>query len=158
MSLSDTALRASIAQQTSEVFLVFATFTHESLDEPIRVVNNNEPIVRSDGTYWPWPFDIEWPENADDSNYTATLTMDNIDTIITRKLDALQGEPPLCTMFEALASSPNNIEFGPIELELQGSSYNQSTMSLSLGIKLDVSNTQYPRRSYLPSNSPSLQF
>lgn len=155
MPLSEAAARASLAPQTGEVFLAYLKVTHPDID-PIRIVNNNEPITRADGEYAPWPFNVEWPESADDANVAMTVTLDNIDRGVTDLIRGLTGAPPACEIGVVLASSPDVVEFGPYSMSVLGADYDELTISLTLGRDEDPLNLQVPRQRYLPSNSPGL--
>ena len=59
--VSDTALRAMLAQETAEVFVPLLRIEHDSLSEPIRLAYNTESVTRTDGEYKPYPFKINLP-------------------------------------------------------------------------------------------------
>lgn len=156
MSLSETAVRASLAQQTGEVFLAYLKIEHESFAEPIRIVNNNAPITRADGEYMPWPFAPDWPDSADDTNVAMRITIDNIDTSITKLIRDIVGAPPTCEVGVMLANTPDVVEFGPYKMSIVSATYDQLTIAIQLGREEDPMNLQVPRQRYIPSNSPGL--
>jgi len=74
--------------------------------------------VRTDGTYLPYPFQINLPTQSDDEVPTVSLTVDNTDLTVNDKIRTLSG-PPTVTFSVVLASSPNTEEAGPFEMQLQ---------------------------------------
>ena len=45
------------------VFLSSLRITHPDLADPIRIVNNTEPVQRADGEYVPWSFEAPLPDD-----------------------------------------------------------------------------------------------
>lgn len=50
-----------LAQETAEVFVPLLRIEHADLAAPILLAYNTEPVVRADGTYLPYPFQINLP-------------------------------------------------------------------------------------------------
>lgn len=55
------ALQAMMSQETAEVFVPLLRIEHASLPAPILLAYNTESVVRTDGTYLPYPFQIHLP-------------------------------------------------------------------------------------------------
>lgn len=149
------ALRAMMAQDTAEVFIPCLTIAHPDLDAPILLAYNTEPVVRTAGTFLPYPFQINLPPQSDEETATVQLTVDNTDLAVNEKLRTLQGRPEV-TLEVVLASSPNVVEAGPFPMQLQGIVADAGSIQGTLGQEDDIFSQQVPGVLYLPTNSPGL--
>lgn len=153
-TVSPTALQAMLARETDEVFLVCMRISHSSFGT-IRVVNNTEPVVRDDGTYLPYPFNLILPSDTDEQVPEITVQFDNIDGSIAQAIRTISGRP--AASFDViLASSPNTIEAGPFEFAILSAQDDAMMISCTLGFEEDVLNQSIPKGNYNPSNSPGL--
>ena len=153
--VSQRALQAMLAQETPEVFLCCLTINHPSLDPPIRLVCNNEPLVRDAGTFQPYPFRITLPDQRDDQIPQVHVNVDNVDLAVNAQISTLVGMPT-CTLEVVLASQPDTVEAGPFEFNLQTATSTADTIDGTLGYEDDVFAQQVPGQNYLPSNSNGL--
>ena len=153
--VSATALQAMLAQDTPEVFIPLLRIEHPDLDAPILLAYNTEPVVRSDGTYLPYPFQINLPKQSEDEIPTVSLTVDNTDLTVNDKIRSLVGQPSV-TFSVVLASSPEVEEAGPFAMSLQNAQADMNTISGTLGQEMDIFSQQVPAQQYLPTNSPGL--
>lgn len=153
--LSATALQAVMAQNTAEVFLSLLRIEHPDLAEPVLLVYDSQVLVRSDGTYMPYPFQILLPEQSDTQVPTVTLTVDNASLEVNNQIRSLVG-PPKVTFMVVLASSPEVVEAGPFEMSLLSAVVNAGSISGTLGQEMDIFGQQVPGPMYLPSNSAGL--
>lgn len=150
--LSANAAKAILARETEEVFLCLLTLEHPDISPAIRLVNNTEPVTRSDGTYQPYPFEAVLPEDTDTGRPQVTIRIDNIDREVTRKLRELSGVPK-CTLRVVLASSPEVTEMGPFEFSVLSAEYDVMLINVTLGYEEDFLNQAIPAQTYTPSNS-----
>jgi hypothetical protein len=60
-------------------------------------------VVRTDGTYLPYPFQINLPVQSDEEIPQVTLTVDNTDLSVNDKIKTLVGQPSV-TFMVVLAS------------------------------------------------------
>lgn len=60
--VSPVALQAMLAQSTDEVFVACLRLDHPSFIEPVRLAYNTEALVRADGIYYPYGFDLTLPD------------------------------------------------------------------------------------------------
>lgn len=155
-SVSSTALRAMLAQETDEVFLVCLTIDHSSFDDPILVVNDMQPLVRAAGTFEPFAFDITLPSETEDQVPQVQLTIDNVDRLIVEKIRLISAERPHVRMEVVLASSPDVVEAGPFDFAILSATYNANVVTAVMGFEDDLLNTAFPGDLYTPSNSPGL--
>lgn len=153
--VSAAALRAMLAQETAEVFLPCLTIAHPDLDAPILLVYNTEILHRTAGDFMPYPFQINLPTQSDEEVGTVTLTADNTDLEVNRKIRALVGQPTV-TLEIVLASSPNVVEAGPLMMRLLTITGDASTLRGTLGTENDIFSQLVPGQQYLPPSSPGL--
>jgi hypothetical protein len=123
------ALRAAmLASQTSEVLLTFLTITHTDLVSPIRVVNNNEDVVRDTYTFTRFPFRIVLPVDKNGEIGAATLTISAVDRAITTAIRSI-NTPAEVTIAVALASDPSNAELEMGTFEWRGIAYDADSVT-----------------------------
>lgn len=144
-----------MAQDTAEVFVPLLKIEHASLASPILLAYNTEPVVRTEGTYLPYPFQINLPDDDDSETPEVSLTVSNTDLEVSNAVLALVGQPDI-TFMVVLASSPNTIEAGPFPMKLATASITTDAITSTLGQEQDIFTQQVPGRSYLPSNSPGM--
>ena len=149
------ALQAMMAQETAEVFIPLLLIEHADLDASILLAYNTEPVVRTDGTYLPYPFKINLPPQSDDEIPEVSLTVDNTDLAVNNKIRTLVGQPDV-TFMVVLASSPNTVEAGPFRMKLANATGTAETITGTLGQEGDIFSQQVPGQQYLPTNSPEL--
>ena len=153
--VSLTALQAMMAQETAEVFVPLLRIEHPDLDAAILLAYNTEQVVRADGTYLPYPFQINLPAQSDEDVPEVSLTVDNTDLEVNDKIKTLVGQPEV-TFMVVLASSPNTVEAGPFVMKLANAQGTADSISGTLGQEGDIFAQQVPAQQYLPTNSPGL--
>lgn len=128
--LSAAATAAIMAEETEEVFLTLVKIDHEDLAEPIRVVNNIEPIERTeDGVlveYVGLPFEIEFPDEGERPG-EARISVDNVDRRIVEAIRSIQS-PPSVEVRVVLASQPDIVEYELTGLSLRDVPYDVATV------------------------------
>lgn len=152
--LSPTAAQAIVARETEQVFLCLLELSHPDITT-IRIANNTEAVVRTDGTFQPYPFEVVLPDDSDAGVAPVQLRVDNIDRSVTRALRNLSGVPR-CKLRVVLASNPNVDEIGPFDFRVTDFAYDAMTITATIGPDTDLLNTQVPAQSYVPSTSPGL--
>ena len=153
-SLSLAARRAVNAQETAEVFLLLLTLDHPDLAEPIRVVNNLEPIISRGHSFVAYPFEIALPDEDPDTVARVTLRIDNVDREIVRSLRSITS--PLSVSLEVvMAASPDTVEAGPFNMTLAAAEYDALTVTGELAFE-DVLNEPFPGHSYVPGEYPGI--
>lgn len=153
-AVSINAMRAMLAQETGEVFLVCITITHPSITTQ-RLVNNTQPLVRAAGTYNPCPMQLTLPSERADQLPQVNLVLDNIDRTVLEQIRTITGVPAV-TMEVVLASSPDTVEAGPFDFSLLSATYDVLVINGVLGYMDDILNQQVPAQNYTPTNSPGL--
>jgi hypothetical protein len=152
--LSPTAAQAVLARETGEVFLVLLKIEHPSIT-PIRIVNNTETVVITDGTYNPYPFEAVLPDDTDNPSPLVQLRIDNCDRAVIEQIRSIVGVPT-CTMSVVLASNPNVVEVGPFVFSILHADYDALTINARIGYEEDFLNQAVPAQSYTPTNSQGL--
>lgn len=153
-AVSVNALRAMLAQETGEVFLVCITITHPSIVTQ-RLVNDAQPLVRTAGTYTPCPMQMTLPAQRSDQIPQVNLVIDNVDRTVLEQIRTVAGIPQV-VMEVVLASSPDVVEAGPFDFALMSATYDVMTITGVLGYMDEVLNQKVPADEYTPTNSPGL--
>lgn len=143
-----------LAQHTSEVFVPCLRIQHPGLDT-IRVCYNTEKLVRADGDYLPYPFQITLPNQREDEIPRVKVTIDNTDLSVNEAIRSLVGAP-VVTFDVVLSSSPDMIEAGPFYFDLQQATADANTIQGSLGQDESTFNQLFPGQQYTPVNSKGL--
>lgn len=154
MTVSATFKAAVLAQETDEVPLVLLTIDHDSLDAPLRFVNNPVDIESNGETYTAFPFEFQLPPASPDSLPFAQLTIDNVDRQI---VEAVRSIPTAPTVSAAviLASDPDTIEAPLPEFYLFNIQYDQLTVTGTLVVST-LDDEPFPAWSFMPSFFPGL--
>lgn len=158
--VSARALRAMLAQETGEVFLVCLTISHPTLEAPYYLVNDYNPLTRTVGgepvEFTPFAFDVSMPAEQDDQLPQPTLTIDNIDNEILRAIRNIPGERPKIRMELILASQPDTVEAGPFDFSILSNNYSDASIQGMVGFEDDLLNTAFPGDTFTPTNSKGL--
>lgn len=153
MSQSTAWLAMIFARWSKERQPVLLQIEHPMLDATIRIANRTDvPIVSGGETFVPWPFVLTLP-NDSAAGPSARLRTLNVDRSLGFKLRALR-EPPTCTFFLVLASSPGTIEFEFAGFELAPITVKDVWIEGDL-TRDDISNRPYPRQRITPQLVPS---
>jgi len=152
--LSPAAAASALAPQTAEVWVTCLTISGAGLDT-IRICNDSVPAVRAGGTFQPYAFEAELPEDTEDWNGTIPVRIDNVDRAVSRKVRAYAGIPS-CRLEVVLASSPNTVEMGPFDFSVLTADSDETTLVLSLGYAEGFLDQAVPAQTYTPSTSPGL--
>jgi hypothetical protein len=150
---TEAAREQAVAQHSDDPFLVLLTLTHETLDEPIYVVRNREPVVSNGRTFIAYPFEIELPTDTDEAPQ-ARITIANVSRRIGRALEKLVT-PPMAKIELALASSPDVIERTYEGFEISNVSWTATQMTATLQVR-HYWDEPWPRKRVTPSKFPGL--
>ena len=153
--ISAAAMQAVLAQNTPDVFTPCLSINHPTFANPIRLAFNTEVLHRAAGDYMPYAFQIDLPNQHDDSLPQVKLTVDNVDLQVNDAIRTLQG-PPTVTMDVVMASSPDTVEIGPFNYSLQSATANADTIQGVLGFEEDIFSQSCPGQTYTPISSPGL--
>lgn len=153
-AVSASAVRAIISRETDKVFVALLLIEHPSI-APVRICSDTAQIVRSDGTYLPFPFEFVLPEDTEGEIPRAAVKLDNVNREIVKQLSTIEGKPTVTFML-VLADTPEVVEYGPAEFLMADAAWNVLTITGTLAYQEDIWMQQVPGQSYTPSNSPGL--
>lgn len=112
---------------------------HDSLETPLYFTDNNESLTYEGNTYQPYFFKFEAPEENDDTDGSAVLTIGSVDQQmidLVRSVDP--ANPPTVTVVavwvENWQSEPVFSKLSGYKFIIAGVDWNASTMSLTLGL------------------------
>lgn len=112
---------------------------HNSLPAPLYLTDNNRPLTYESHTYQPYFFKFEAPEESDDTDGSAVLTIGSVDQQmidLVRSVDP--ANPPTVTVeavwIENWQSQPVFSKLVGYKFIIVGTEWNASTMSLTLGV------------------------
>lgn len=126
-NVSTTFRSASNAVETGEIWLTLLTLDHPSLDDPIRLVNNNEPLLSRGDLYNAFAFEVELPEQSPESVGEATIRIDNTARDIITILRSI-ASPPVVSLEIVLASAPDVVEISFTGLVLRDTKYDAGSI------------------------------
>lgn len=153
-NVSLSAIQASLAQQTSEVYLILLQIDHVSLGTPLRFVNNNENITSNSNEYTAFPFEAVMPDDQDSKEPTAEIRIDNVSRQLIDEIRSIQT-PPTITLSVILASSPDTVEWGPLEFLTRGVFYDAGRIVIRLSYSV-FAREPFPYIAFDQSNFPGM--
>lgn len=148
------AMRAAMSQHTAEVYLVLCKIEHPNLPSPIYLVNNNENITSNGILYRAFPFEAVLPDDQEAREPTAEIRIDNISRELMDEIRSIQS-PPTITLSVVVASNPDYIEWGPMELLTRGVSYTATVITLRLSYSA-FTKEPFPYRTFNPADFPGM--
>jgi hypothetical protein len=155
--ISETQLRALLAQETDEVVLMCVTISHPTIAAPYRLVTDTTPLVRASGTFEPFALALNLPTQDEDSIPQVQMSIDNVDNKILLSIRNLPaGVRPSVLMEVVTASEPDTLMVGAANLKILSIDYDDGTVNATIGFEDDILNTAIPGASYTPTNSPGL--
>lgn len=127
-TVSQDVRRALYASSTSNCFLVLLDITSTELAQPLRVVNNTEPVTSNGNVYQSIGFTFVLPAETENTVESANLTLDNVDRAFTIAIRSVRR--PLNVRAVVIESSdPDTIEIGPFDFQLRNVRYGPDTLS-----------------------------
>lgn len=100
----------------------------------IRLCDYGENMTVGDIDYIAMGFRWRRPDKRSDRPATISVEMDNVDPVITNELIRLT-EPGVITIWTVMENSPDVIEEGPMEFELQRTIDDRATIRAQLGLE-----------------------
>ena len=155
MALSQTALQGVLSEATSAVFLETLTITHSDFTT-LQLVNDYQDLVRNQGTFSAFPFQVRGGQNDGESPPSLKINADIVDQRIIEALRTAAGkrEKPIITYEVVLAQSPDTIEFGPMEFQFGAvSTDGLTTATITATFLPGALNDAFPSLQFAPSNA-----
>jgi hypothetical protein len=117
-------------------------------------VNNNVNITSGGSVYTAYPFEAVLPDDKEEKEPAAEIRIDNVDRSLMDEIRSIQS-PPTITISVILASSPNTIEWGPLDMETRGVTYDAQTIIISLAYSA-FTQEPFPYLTFDPVNFPGM--
>ena len=152
-TLSQTALQALLAQNTSQAFVMLMKIEHADLTEPIRVALSNEDIASNGETYKASNFQVNLPQERENDPPRVSVSVDNVDRNIVAGIRTISGAPTF-SLQVVLKSSPNTVEISASELTMRNAEWDEQTVTGELTYE-DILNEPLGRR-FIPKDYPAL--
>lgn len=147
------AMRAMLKEQVDEVFLRILKIEHASLASPILLVADKQNLVRADGTYTPFGFDIVLPEDDEENIGGINLIVPTVDLSFVTKLRSIQDEFTV-TLSIVRQSAPDTAEVGPFVFLSQSMDFDLIKTTIALVYNRNIAQDAFPKDSFAPSNKP----
>ena len=150
-------LHAMLASETSEVFLMCVTLSHPSFAAPYQLVCDMKELARASGTFTPFAFQLNLPNQTDDSPPQVQMAIDNVDNTILLAIKNLPaGVRPDLLLEVVTQGEPDATVVAPVNFKFLSIDYDVSTVNATIGFDDDLLNASVPAATYTPSNSPGL--
>lgn len=156
MPISPQNTPALNASATSTAWFFLLTITPASGSEVINLVNNNEPVYSNGVTYYPYPFNITLPLDTGDRIPQITLTIDNVDQLLTNAVRELELAPSIRLQL-VTSAFPDLVEKDLDFLKLRNVTYDAMSITGTLEVA-SVWARKFPSEVIDPVRYPSLFF
>ena len=155
-SVSTAALQGALAQQTDEIYLVLVEINHPSLMTPLRFVNNSDgdDVTSNGDVYTAYPFEMKMPDDQEGKEPTAEIRIDNVDRELMDEVRSITGELTM-EISVVLQSTPDTIEWGPLDFEVRGVTYDASNIIFRLSYSVFI-REPFPYIAFDTTNFPGM--
>jgi hypothetical protein len=153
-TLSTQMLVAAHAESTGEVVLPLVKLSQAGWDDAICIVPNWEPVTHQGDVYEPLAFQINLPDEEAEGVPVLNWVADNVDRRLVEVLRTVSGAVGAQIVW-VLASSPDHIEVGPLDVEMRAAEYDAQQISGTLGVE-PILETQFGHLIMNPKNTPAL--
>lgn len=147
-------LRSLFDANTDVVPLLLLTLSHPSMENPARLVLNDEDIESRGQLFHAAYLSAPPPLDSGDEVGSVQFKVDNVDRDIVVTLRGLDS-PPTVLMEVVSSLDLDSVEIAPGELELQDAEYTTLEITGTLGYE-DILNLGFPHGSYTPNIFPGL--
>lgn len=153
-TLTPLALQSVQASETGEVWLPLVKLSHPSWPDDERIVPNWQAVTHLGEVYEPHALEIALPDEEPDGIPVIAFAADNVDRRLSTKLRAASGTVTASIVW-VMASAPDVIERGPIEVELRGTEYSATEVTGSLSVE-PILERSFGHMVMSPSKAPGL--
>ncbi len=153
-TLSTRMLEAAHAEASGEVVLPLVKLTQDGWADAICIVPNREAVIHRGDTYEPLAFQMGLPDEEAEGVPVLNWVADNVDRRLVEALRSVTGFVEARIVW-VLASSPDHIEVGPLEVEMRAAQYDARQVSGTLGVE-PILETQFGHLVMNPKNAPAL--
>ncbi len=142
------------SSSNSAWFFLLTITTSNPVVYPIRVVNNNEPVISNGLKYEPYPFMLTLPLDTGDKIPNITLTIDNVDQMLVNAIRELEIAPTVRVQL-VTSAFPDIVEKDLDFLKLRNVSYDAMTITGTLEVA-SVWARKFPSEQVDPTKYPAL--
>lgn len=155
-TISVDGLRELFAQYSSQPMLCLLTISHDSLPEPIRLVNDRRPLEFGGAIYQPFAFELTLPADSEDEIPHVRLTIDNVGRELVRLFRSVLDPVPV--QLDVVRVAPDGVyrELGPLDFSLLNVQIETATITAQLGYAIDVLNMPATQDIMNPALAPGL--
>lgn len=153
-TLSAQMLTAMHGEASGEVILPLVKLTQSGWDDAICIVPNWEAITHNGEAYQPMMFQIGLPDEQAEGVPVLNWVADNVDRRLVDAIRSVTGVVQARIVW-VLASSPDHVEVGPLEVEMRAAQYDARQISGTLGVE-PILETQFGHMVMNPKNTPAL--
>ena len=151
---SQAYLDAAFANETSEAFLHLVTIDHPDLAQPIRVAHDTVDVTSRGNLFVAFPFNVRLPDEGDDKDVVAHLSIDNVDRQIGQTISLIETAA-IVTLEVILASDPETVEISISDFKMRNVEWDAGTVSADLVLDSLVFQS-HPKDRFDPANFPAL--
>lgn len=137
-----TATEELSAENCGTAWLVLLTISHEDLAEPIRITTDAVNTISNGETYFPYPIQIELPDDIEGRIPQAQLVVDNTTKEIIAVLRSLSS-PASVTIQIVRSEDTDIVEREWSGLKWRNSTYDASAITGTLSIE-DIAKEEFP--------------
>ncbi|MGB0661332.1 MAG: DUF1833 family protein [Mangrovicoccus sp.] len=153
-TLSTQMLSAMHSEASGEVILPLVKLTQADWTNAICIVPNWQPVTHQAEEYQPLAFEIDMPDEEEGIVPVIEWRADNVDRRLVEALRQVRGIVQARIVW-VLASSPEIIEIGPLNVELRAAQYNAQQISGTMGVE-PILEMQFGHLVMNPKNAPAL--
>ena len=153
-TLSPQMLTAMHTESSGEVVLPLIKLTQDGWESAICLVPNWEPITHQGDEYQPLAFQIGMPDEEAEGVPVMNWVADNIDRRLVEALRTVSGVVQARIVW-VLASSPDHVEVGPLDVEMRAAQYDARQISGTLEVE-PILDTPFGHKIMNPKNTPAL--
>lgn len=142
------------AEATGEVILPLVKLTQSGWADEIRLVANTKAVTHQGAVYEPLGFEITLPDEEAEGVPVVNWEADNVDRRLVEALRLVSGAVS-AELIWVLASSPDHIEIGPLNLEMRAAEYDALTVRGTMSVE-PILERQFGHMVMNPANAPGL--
>jgi hypothetical protein len=138
------AFRAALYKsQTNKILPVLMEIDHDDLAAPLYLCNNTEAIVYGGHPYQPVAFKVDFPDESDAGQTSASVTICNIDQQMVEVIRTLETSPTI-TITAVLYDGTNVEPVVPMGFTMRGVSYDAMMVQAELIYEDRLENEMLP--------------
>lgn len=154
MPISTQNTPALFESSSNTAWFFLLTITPANGGTPINLVNNNQDVTSNGVVYLAYPFTLTLPLDTGDKIPQITLTIDNVDQLLTNAVRELELAPSIRVQL-VTSAFPDLVEKDLDFLKLRNVSYDAMSITASLEVA-SVWARRYPSEIVDPVHYPSL--